>query len=71
VSSRFRRQDATGVVIDNEPQGKDLVYGTTTPTASASGFEKGCLYVNTAGSLGSILYINTGSNTSATWTNIA
>ncbi len=71
ISSRFKRQDATGVVIDNEPLGKLLVYGTVAPTASAAGFQTGCLYVNTSGTVGGLLYINTGSNTSATWLNIA
>lgn len=72
MSSRFKRQDATGVIAeDGGPDKKLLVTGTAAPTASAAGFQKGCLYVNTAGSAGSLLYINTGSTTSATWLNIA
>ena len=40
------------------------------PTAGLAGYEVGCLFVNTAGSPGSLLYINTGTTSSATWTNI-
>ncbi len=72
MSSRFKRQDATGVIAENGgPDRRLIVTATTTPTASAAGFEKGCLYINTGGSAGSILYVNTGSITSATWLNIA
>ncbi len=71
MSSRFKRQDATGVVIDHEPGGKNLVYGTVAPTNSQAGFETGCIYVNTSGTAGAILYVNQGSNTSTTWLAIA
>lgn len=44
---------------------------TGVPTNGIAGFAKGALFHNFLGSAGSLLYINTGSNTSATWTNIA
>ncbi len=72
MSSRFKRQDASGVIAENgAPDRKLIVTATATPTASAAGFEKGCLYINTSGSAGTILYVNTGTTSSATWLNIA
>ncbi|MES2155739.1 MAG: hypothetical protein V4510_11445, partial [bacterium] len=40
------------------------------PTASIAGYAKGCLFVNTAGSLGTLVYFNSGTTTSAIWTSI-
>lgn len=44
---------------------------TGVPTAGIAGFAPGALFRNWKGSVGSLLYINTGTATSATWTNIA
>lgn len=44
---------------------------TGVPTAGIAGFAKGALFHNFKGSTGTLLYVNTGSNTSATWTNVA
>ncbi len=44
---------------------------TGVPTASIKGFAPGALFRNWKGSSGSLLYINTGTVTSATWLNIA
>ncbi len=54
--------DATGLRV--------FAYGPAAPTASIGGSAKGCLYVNTAGSVGSLLYINSGTTTSSIWSNI-
>ena len=43
---------------------------TGVPTNSIAGFAPACLFLNFKGSVGSLLYVNTGSNTSATWTNV-
>ena len=43
----------------------------TTPTASAAGYAIGCTWQNTAGTAGTILYVNIGTSSSATWLNIA
>lgn len=43
---------------------------TGVPTNAIAGFAKGALFINYKGSVGSLLYVNTGSNTSATWTNV-
>jgi hypothetical protein len=72
MSSRFKRQDATGVILENgAPDRKLYVAATTTPTNGVAGYEVGCVWVNTAGSASSIFYVNTGTRTSATWTNLA
>jgi hypothetical protein len=45
-----------------------FTFGDGAPPASASGYAKGCLYVRTdASSTTTRLYINSGTNTSATW----
>jgi len=43
---------------------------TGVPTASIAGFAPGALFLNFKGSAGSLLYVNSGSATSATWTNL-
>lgn len=40
------------------------------PTASAAGYQKGCIFINSAGSVGSLVYANTGTTSAAVWTNI-
>ncbi len=71
MSSRFKRQDATGVVVADSVGNKQYVIAATTPTNSQSGFQVGCFWINTAGAAGTIFYVNTGSATSTTWLNIA
>ncbi len=75
MSRRHTVQDATGVIVEKMPLGTLIVTQPGTPSAqgftSANGFAIGCLYINTSGTIGSLLYINSGSATSATWTNIA
>jgi hypothetical protein len=71
MSSRFKIQDATGVVIDDEPYGIMKVITNTAPTAAAAGYGVGCEWTNTAGAAGAILYINQGTTSSATWLAIA
>jgi hypothetical protein len=45
-----------------------IVAGDGAPPASAAGYAKSCLYIRTDGSTGTTrLYINTGTNASATW----
>lgn len=44
---------------------------TGVPTNGIAGFAPGALFQNFKGSVGSLLYINTGTVSSATWTNIA
>ena len=71
MSRRHEIQDATGVVMRVPPYGVMYVILPTTPTASQAGFGHGCVWVNTAGSTNTTFYVNTGSNTSATWTALA
>lgn len=44
---------------------------TGVPTAGIAGFAPGALFLNFKGTVGSVLYVNVGTNTSATWLNIA
>lgn len=62
-----------------DPQGKTYEvtqYGITnaqkagTPTNGDAGYAPSCLYQNLTGTIGSLLYVNSGTVTSATWTNI-
>jgi hypothetical protein len=44
---------------------------TGVPTNGIAGFAPGALFINyKASSLGTYLYVNTGTNASATWTNV-
>lgn len=44
---------------------------TGVPTNGIAGFAPGALFINVKGTVGSVLYVNTGTNISATWTNLA
>lgn len=44
---------------------------TGVPTPGIAGFGPGALFQNFRGSVGSLLYVNVGTNASATWLNIA
>ena len=50
--------------------GESCTATTGVPTNSITGFAKGALFINFLGTVGSLLYVNTGSSTSTTWTNI-
>jgi hypothetical protein len=64
-------QDATGVITRLPPVGVLHAYGSGAPTNAQAGFAKGCLYQNYNGAAGSLLYLNTGTALSSTWTVIA
>lgn len=72
MSERFRKHypEAQGAIIDQPGVGIIFASKAAAPTASASGYAPGCIFVNTAGSIGSFVYANTGTKTSATWTNL-
>lgn len=62
-----------------DPQGKILEVPTigivfasqnAAPTASLAGYAPGCIFINTAGAVGSFVYVNSGTLASATWSNI-
>lgn len=58
-------------ITNSGTNGKIYDIGHAVPTGSTAGFAKGCLYINTAGTTtNDRIYINSGSNTSSTWTNI-
>jgi hypothetical protein len=62
-----------GILRDTDPTKFLFAAGPGTPTAlslPAAGYAPGCLFINTAGSIGTLVYANSGSATSATWTNI-
>ncbi len=71
MSQRHKVQDATGVFCETDGLLQSFVFSTTTPTASANGYQVGCFWVNKSGTPGTIFYVNIGTTTSATWQNIA
>ncbi len=71
MGRRLEPQSGEDVLVRHPGRGNAWTFGDTTPTNGQSGFVKGCLYSNLSGSAGSLLYINTGSATSTTWTNLA
>jgi hypothetical protein len=71
MSERHRIQDPTGVFYSIDANLIGWTVSTTTPTNSKSGYLIGSVWVNKTGTAGSIFYVNTGTATSTTWTNIA
>jgi len=68
--SRGDIQDPTGKRHFIAGIGIMLAFGTKdipTPTNGRTGYAPSCLWQNPYGAVGSLLYINTGSVTSATW----
>lgn len=60
--------DPTGVAIESPGDGIMLAYGQTVPADAATGYSKGCIFIHTdAASAYTTLYINTGTNTNATF----
>ena len=58
-------------VVTSGTSGKAFVWESSAPAGGESGFAKGAIWINTAGSSTTTrIYINSGSNTSATWTSI-
>lgn len=50
--------------------GESSTATTGVPTNGIPGFGKGALFINFKGTAGTLLYVNTGTLASATWTNI-
>lgn len=71
MSRRHDLQDATGVIAAITPAQQVIVVKKTTPTNTDKGYATGCIWINYTGGVGTALYVNVGSNTSATWVNIA
>lgn len=51
--------------------GESSTATTGVPTNGIVGFAPGALFLNYKGAASSALYVNTGTNASATWTNVA
>ncbi len=71
MSSRHKVQDATGVVVSVPGVGIMHIILATAPTDTDPGYGPGCIWQNTAGSAGTLLYTNIGTAASANWLNIA
>lgn len=73
MSRRHDAQDNTGILERVPQRGTVQAWAATTPTNGAVGYAPSCLWhnVTSPGVLGTILYVNVGSLTSATWLNIA
>lgn len=62
--------EAVGPTGIGTSQGKCFAWFDGVPTASAAGYAKGCIAINIAATTTTTrLYINSGTNTSATWAN--
>lgn len=62
--------EAVGPTGIGTSQGKCFAWFNGVPTASAAGYAKGCIAINIAATTTTTrLYINSGTNTSATWAN--
>ena len=56
---------ATPKTIYASDDGILLAYGTTVPSDAATGYAPGCLFIHVDGGVGTMLYCNEGSVTSA------
>lgn len=62
--------DAVGPTGIGTQQGKCFAWFNGVPTGSVPGFAKGCIAINVAATTAATrLYINSGTNASATWSN--
>ena len=50
--------------------GESSAVTTGIPTDGIVGFAPGAMFLNYKGAIGSAFYVNTGTNASATWTNV-
>ncbi len=68
---RHTLQDGTGILASKPPVGTLIIYQTAAPTNGQTGFATGCIWINTSGTAGAILYLNQGTASSTTWLAIA
>lgn len=68
---RLLNYPGIGYLLGLPTRSDTCTLSTGVPTNGKAGFAPGCLFLNFRGSVGSLLYINTGSNTSTTWLDIA
>jgi len=50
--------------MEDQEGHKMFVVGDTVPTDAASGYAKGCIFIDTDGGVGTVFYVNEGSETS-------
>lgn len=63
--------EAVGPSNIGTSQGKCFAWFNGVPTASAPGYAKGCIAINVAATTTTTrIYVNSGTNTSATWASI-
>ena len=73
MSQRFRIQDATGVIGDDEPTGKFFIYTRTglPPANAQAGFDTGCICLCLGATAAQgLLWINQGTNLSSLWVQV-
>jgi hypothetical protein len=73
MSQRFRIQDASGVIIDDEPIGKAMIYTRTglPPANAQAGFDTGCIcLVLGSAALAGVIFVNQGTNLSSLWVQV-
>lgn len=68
---RHTQQDPTGILWSKPGVGTLIIAQAAAPTNSQTGFATGCLWINTSGTAGAILYLNQGTASSTTWLAIA
>lgn len=59
--------DGTGVISAQPGNGILQAFGTDVPADASSGYSKGCLFTQTDGSGGTLVYVNEGSTTSSSF----
>lgn len=68
MSRRHDLQSASGVQLSRSPEGACFVSARGAPTNSQAGFAPGCIWQDVANA---VLYENTGTSASSTWTQLS
>jgi hypothetical protein len=81
MSQRQAIQDATGIALVKGPNDIVMIVSTKTgprfststgnPVNGSAGFITGCIAINPFGTPGNIMFVNQGTNISASWFGIA
>lgn len=65
MSKPLNQHSAVGTLIEVPGEGIYFAKGTTKPTDGATGYAKGCIFIDTDASAGSVIFCNEGTVTSA------
>lgn len=71
MSRRQEQSDSSGIMTRKPGVGVTQVQFPGIPNDGDAGYGPSCIWQNLSGTAGTLIYINQGTNTSATWNAIA